>query len=142
MSNEEFIHNSGLTITEFYAEKLILVMGAGIAAVFCYHDYIDNDPFWMVCVLIGMAALFVSDAHAMAIGRDGTRLTFHHLWRQSSLEVTEARFLWLSGGGNWLIRRPGVEMLVAIGRWPWQLYLVCCDRKNNLSEILDAYQTH
>jgi hypothetical protein len=136
----EFIHNSGLTITEFYVEKLVLVMGAGIAAVFCYYNYIDNNPFWIACVFMGAALLFVSDAHAMAIGHNGTRLILHHLWRQSSLEVTEARFLWLSGGGNRLMRRSGVELLVAIGNRPWQLYFVGCDRKNNLAALLDEFQ--
>ncbi|AMK10336.1 hypothetical protein [Pseudodesulfovibrio indicus] len=139
---EEFLHNSGFTITKFYVEKLLFILWAAIAAVFCYHDYIDNDPFWMVCLLIGVVALFISDAHVMAIGRDGTRLTLHHLWRQSSLELTTARILWRSGGGNWLIRKPGVEALVAMGKWPWQLYFVYCDQKNNLSAMLDKYQTH
>lgn len=142
MAKEEFIHNSGLTIAEFYVVKLLLVAGAGIALAICYHDYIDSGPFWVVCALVGAALIFVSDAHALAIGRDGTRLTFHHLWRQSSLEVATARFLWVSSKGNWLLReRPGA-MLIAVGRCPWQLYLVYCDQKNNLADMLDEYQTH
>lgn len=139
---EEFLHNSGLTITQFYAEKLMLVLGAVIMAVFCYHDYIDNEPLWMLWVLLGAVLLFISDAHALAIGRDGTRLTLHHLWRQSSLEMTTAQFMWRSGGGHWLIRKPGVEALVAMGKWPWQLYFVNCDQKNKLSDMLDEYQAH
>jgi hypothetical protein len=35
-----------------------------------------------------------------------------------------------------------VEALVAMGKWPWQLYFVYCDQKNNLSAMLDEYQTH
>lgn len=138
---EEFLHNSGLTITQFYVEKLMLVLGAVIMAVFCYCDRIANEPYWMLWGLLSVILLFLSDAHALAIGRDGTRLTLHHLWRQSSLEVTTARFLWRSGGGHWLIRKPGVEALIAVGKRPWQLYFVNCDQKNNLTAILDESQT-
>lgn len=142
MQDEVFIHNSRLTITSFYVEKLLIALAAGLALVICYHERIEDNLFWIFYALLGVALLFASDAIAMVIGRNGTRLTFHHLWRQSSFEITEARFLWISSKGNWLLREsPGV-VLVAIGRHPWQLYFVHCDQKNNLSEMLDEYQTH
>ncbi|WP_316898598.1 hypothetical protein [Pseudodesulfovibrio indicus] len=96
MRKETFIHNSGLTITEFYVEKLLLALGAGIAFAICYHMIIDDSPFWWVGLLAGSALLFISDAIVLAIGNDGPRFTFHHLWRQSSLDATTARFCGLA----------------------------------------------
>lgn len=142
VQKEIFVHNSSLTIAAFYVKKLLLLLAAGLALVICHYQYIDGDSFWIAYALLGAALLFVSDTIAMAIGRDETRLTFHHLWRQSSLDVTKARFLWISSKGNWLLRESSGVMLVAVGRWPWQLYLVGCDQKNNLKDMLDQYQTH
>jgi len=142
VQKEVFIHNSRMTIIAFYLEKLVIAFAAGLALVICRYEYIDDNMFWIPCALLGVVLLFISDAIAMVIGRNGTRLTFHRLWRQSSLDVTKARFLWISNKGNWLLRESPAVMLVAIGKWPWQLYLVGCDQKNNLSDMLDAYQTH
>lgn len=131
-----------MTITAFYVEKLMIVFAAGLALVICRYEYIDGNVVWMLCALLGSVLLFVADAIAMVIGRNGTQLTFHHLWRQSSQDVAKARFLWISSKGNWLLRESPAVMLVVIGKRPWQLYLVGCDQKNNLSDMLDAYQTH
>jgi hypothetical protein len=139
VQQEVFIHNSRMTITLFYVGKLMFAFEAGLTLAICHYEYIDGNLIWMLFALLSVLLLYISDAIAMVIGRNGMHLTFHHLWRQSSLDITEARFLPIRSQGNWLRGGSSIVMLVAMGRWPWQLHLVGCDQKNNLSGMLDIY---
>lgn len=143
MKKEDTIANSKYSIFCYYFEKLLLLLCSAIFFKFSHLEYQASEWHWLVHGLIGLALLICADALALPIERVGNRFIFHHLWRTSSMDISEIRFLWLSGGGRFKMQQKrGQQIMLALGKYPWNFYHVECDKKNKLADIFYTHQTH
>lgn len=140
MQEEIYIPNSGYSISSFYTDKGGKLLCASIAGVFAYMEKGIDNPYWCLFALGACFFVFLADAVAMPIASLDGGIKFHHLWRSSVLYFSDVYVLNIGSGWQYKFqKKDGEEIMIATGRRFWMLYIVYCNKKNNLAKIYKDY---
>lgn len=113
-----------------------------VSSMISYADFQEGGSLWLSHVPIALVLFFLADSIVMPVERTENTLTFHHLWRTSTLHRGAIRFLWISNGGSYdFLWKSNHLQMVCVGKCPWKLYAATCDNENNLADELEKLQS-
>jgi hypothetical protein len=140
MQEETYIPNSGSSIASYYIAKGTALFCASLSGIFAYMEQGINTPYWYLFAIGACFFVFLADAVAMPIAHLDGGIRFHHLWRTSVLYFSDVYVFDIGSGWQYKFqRKDGEKLMFATGRKFWMLYIVYCNKKNDLAEKYKDY---